>query len=272
MIKISIIIPVFNTEKYLRYCLDSIKRQTLQDIEVIVIDDGSSDSSATICDEYSQDKKFKIFHNQNQGVSETRNYGIAQATGEYCMFVDSDDWLDETMCETMWNVAHIHDSDMVICGNYNESTTGTKERHLYEGDILFTDSIYVNDIAIRTLGLVGKEMANPSKLDKLTPVWARIYRTSIIKDNNIRFIDLSKLPSECLQFNFEFSIKAKSAFYLDKVLYHYRRNTLQSVTKPYRKGLMSKWLWWIEYQKIYWIIIQCQMLITRHIIAGFVVV
>lgn len=249
MKKISIIVPVFNTEKYLKYCLDSIKKQTLHDIEVLVIDDGSTDSSATICNEYSSDKRFKIFHNQNQGVSETRNWGIAHCQGEYCMFVDSDDWLDETMCEDMWNAAHIHNSDMVICGNYNESTAGTTKRNLYEGDTLFTGSSYTNAIAIHTLGLVDKEMANPSKLDKFTPVWARIYKTSIIKDNNVRFIDLQKLPSECLQFNFEFCIKAKSAFYLNKVLYHYRRNTVQSVTKPYRNDLMGKWLWWISYQK-----------------------
>ena len=138
MKKISIIVPVFNTEKYLKYCLDSIKKQTLHDIEVLVIDDGSTDSSATICNEYSSDKRFKIFHNQNQGVSETRNWGIAHCQGEYCMFVDSDDWLDETMCEDMWNAAHIHNSDMVICGNYNESTAGTTKRNLYEGDTLFT--------------------------------------------------------------------------------------------------------------------------------------
>lgn len=74
---------------------------------------------------------------------------------------------------------------MVICGNYNESTAGTTKRNLYEGDTLFTGSSYTNAIAIHTLGLVDKEMANPSKLDKLTPVWARIYKTSIIKDNNV---------------------------------------------------------------------------------------
>lgn len=101
MAKISVIIPVYNTEKYLRFCLDSIRRQTLDDIEVIVVDDGSNDSSPAICDDFAHDKRFQIFHNANKGVSKARNFGIERATGKYCMFVDSDDWLDETMCETM---------------------------------------------------------------------------------------------------------------------------------------------------------------------------
>lgn len=247
--KISIIVPVYNTSLYLRQCLDSIKNQTLNDIEVIVVDDGSTDSSPAICDEYALDNRFTIYHNPNQGVSETRNFGIQKAQGEYCMFVDSDDWLEHTMCSDMWNAAYENNADIVICGNYNESTVGTTARHLYNGDVSFWGSEYEKEIAIHTLGLIESKISNPSKLDKLTPVWARIYRTSIIKNNNIRYIDLHKLPSECLQFNFEFEIKAKSAFYIDKVLYHYRRNTAQSVTKPYRNDLIGKWNWWIVYEK-----------------------
>lgn len=248
---ISVIVPVYNTSVYLRHCLDSIKNQTLKDIEVIVIDDGSTDSSPDICDEYSNDNRFRIFHNTNIGVSETRNFGISKADGEYCMFVDSDDWVDSNICEDLLKEALRTEADFIICGNYNESTIGTTPRHLYESNKLFEGENYVNEIAVHTLGLTGHLIANPAKLDKLTPVWARLYKTSIIKDHKISFIDLNKLPSECMQFNFEYCIHAQKAFYLDKVLYHYRRNTMQSVTKPYRKDLLGKWKWWFEYEKEY---------------------
>lgn len=251
MAKISVIIPVYNTEKYLRFCLDSIRRQTLDDIEVIVVDDGSNDSSPAICDDFAHDKRFQIFHNANKGVSKARNFGIERATGKYCMFVDSDDWLDETMCETMLKSAEKNNADLVICGNYNEATSGTTQRHLYKESTLFVDDYYTEQIVVHTLGLTGKNIKNPAKLDKLTPIWARLYRTSIIQENNIQFIDLHKLPSECMQFNFEFCVAAKSTYYVDKVLYHYRRNTTQSVTKPYRNDLLKKWLWWIDYENDY---------------------
>lgn len=249
MIKISIIVPVFNTERYLELCLNSIRKQTLKDIEVIVVDDGSTDNSPIICEKYIEDVRFKIFHNSNKGVSATRNFGIEQSTGKYCMFVDSDDWIDATMCEDLWNEACRTKADLVICGNYNESTSRTIKRHLFSKNIVFSKQQYLEEIIVPTLGLVGKGIKNISKLDKLTPVWARLYRASIIKENNIKYIDLHKLPSECLQFNFEFCIHATSACYLNKVLYHYRRNTVQSITKPYRADLMGKWLWWIEYEK-----------------------
>lgn len=263
---ISVIVPVYNTSMYLRQCLDSIKNQTLKDIEVIVVDDGSTDDSPAICDEFSDDSRFRIFHNKNIGVSETRNFGIKEAHGEYCMFVDSDDWLDCTMCEDLLNEAVRSNFDLVICGNYNESTNGTSARHLYRGDKLFEGGQYVNDISVRTLGLTEKSISNPAKLDKLTPVWARLYRTSIIKEHNISFIDLDKLPSECMQFNFEYCVQAKKAYYIDKVLYHYRRNTIQSVTKPYRKNLLGKWKWWFDYEKDY---IECHALRNRYMEAFY---
>lgn len=231
--------------------MESVANQTLNEIEVIVVDDGSTDKSADICDDFLKNSRFRIYHNENRGVSEARNFGINKATGVYCMFVDSDDWLEVCICEELYEAATKNDVDMVICGNYNEATKTTTARFLYCGNQLFKKDSYIKNIAVRTLGLTGEYIADPSKLDKLTPIWARLYKMSIIKDHNIRFIDLNKLPSECLQFNFEFSVCATSAFYLNKVLYHYRRNTQMSVTKPYRKDLQNKWLWWIDYEKAY---------------------
>lgn len=247
MKKVSIVVPVYNTSLYLRECLDSIKSQTLKEIEVIVVDDGSTDSSPAICDEYASDRRFKIFHNKNQGVSSSRNFGIEKAEGEFLVFVDSDDWLESNFCEKMYEVAISNRVDLVICAHYNESTLGSKVRRMYSENKIFRENEYRNEIQLHTLGLTGQKMKNPSLLDRHTPVWARLYRMEVIRDNSLRYIDLNLLPSECLQFNFEFTSFATSAYFFSTPLYHYRRNTDNSVTKPYRDNLIQKWNWWYNY-------------------------
>lgn len=98
--KISVIVPVYNVEKYLRRCIDSILAQTFSDFELLLIDDGSKDRSGDICDEYAlKDQRIKVFHNSNQGASAARNFGLSKAKGEYVSFIDSDDWMESTYYE-----------------------------------------------------------------------------------------------------------------------------------------------------------------------------
>lgn len=116
--KVSVVVPVYNTEKYLRRCLDSLVNQTLKDIEIIVINDNSPDNSKLILDEYEKKykDKIKVFHNKtNKGIGYNRNLGIKKATGEYIAFVDSDDWVNETMYEKMYNKAKKDNLDLVVC-------------------------------------------------------------------------------------------------------------------------------------------------------------
>ena len=104
--KISIIVPVYKVEQYLRRCLDSIVAQTFTDWECILIDDGSPDNSGRICDEYAEkDKRFRVFHQENVGVSAARNKGLDEARGEWIGFVDSDDWIEKEMYEYLYNDA-----------------------------------------------------------------------------------------------------------------------------------------------------------------------
>ena len=248
---ISIIVPVYNTQNYLRQCLDSLIFQTLQNIEIIIIDDGSTDNSPAICDSYSYDKRIIVRHEKNQGVSKTRNLGISLSSGNYIMFVDSDDWIDLKTCEKMAAAINIENPDLIISGNMNVASSGQTIRHLFKGNQFFNLENYQNNILIPTMGLVGSQLKNPAKLDKLTPVWARLYKAEIIKKHSIKYIDLNVLPSECLQFNFEFCLHASSAYYVDEPLYYYRRNTQFSVTKPYRSNLIEKWDWWYSYTSSY---------------------
>ncbi|MFY1045123.1 glycosyltransferase family 2 protein [Chryseobacterium sp. GP-SGM7] len=115
--KVSVIVPVYNVENYLAKCLDSLVNQTLQNIEIIIVNDGSKDGSEQIIQQYSEKypSKIKAFNKENGGLSEARNFGIERTTGDYFGFVDSDDYVSETMFEEMLRLAEKHDAEMVIC-------------------------------------------------------------------------------------------------------------------------------------------------------------
>lgn len=121
MIPISVIVPIYNMEELMRKCLDSILAQTFKDYECLLVDDGSTDGSPAICDEYAaKDSRFKAFHKPNGGLSDARNFGLAHARGEYTIFFDPDDWVDEDCLNDMYAKAAETGSDMVMCDYFNE--------------------------------------------------------------------------------------------------------------------------------------------------------
>lgn len=114
--KISVIVPIYNVEKYIGRCVESILNQTYKNIELILVDDGSTDRSGKICDEFSEnDKRIQVLHNHNRGVSEARNAGLETMSGDYVMFVDSDDWIDPFMIEKMYRTLKKYDTELVVC-------------------------------------------------------------------------------------------------------------------------------------------------------------
>lgn len=120
MPKVSIIVPVYNTEEFIRTCLDSIIAQTFKDFEVIIIDDGSTDNCGKICDEYAlEDNRIKVFHRKNHGISSTRNYGLSNAQGEFVCFVDSDDFIHPRMIEALYNEIIKGDYSFCMCLEQN---------------------------------------------------------------------------------------------------------------------------------------------------------
>ncbi len=120
MHKISVIVPVYNVEKYLEKCVESIIAQTYSNLEIILVDDGATDSSGLICDRYAEnDKRIKVIHKENGGLSSARNAGIVAAEGEYIGFVDSDDYIEKNMIELLAEELISNDADMSVCGVYN---------------------------------------------------------------------------------------------------------------------------------------------------------
>ena len=125
MPKLSVIVPVYNTEKYLRECIDSILAQTFRDFELILVDDGSTDGSGAICDEYAkQDERIRVIHQENGGITVARKSGVRAARGEYVTFVDSDDWIDKDMYRIMLEE---ETADIRICNLIKATNTGMFE-------------------------------------------------------------------------------------------------------------------------------------------------
>lgn len=114
---VTVIVPVYNTEKFLEQCLESIRAQTYDNLEIILVDDGSTDKSGNICDKYAKiDERFVVYHTENKGVSSARNLGIQKASGSYIGFVDCDDWISEGMYEYLYSISEMYDADISMCG------------------------------------------------------------------------------------------------------------------------------------------------------------
>lgn len=172
MPKVSIIVPVYNTEKYLKKCLDSLIHQTLEDIEIIVVNDSSPDNAQDIIDEYTKkDERVKSYIKPNGGQGDARNLGLEKATGEYIGYVDSDDFIDSNMYEDMYNKALEDRSDIVNVGYYIYSETGK----------VIKEEIFKRNINPTNI----KE--TPQVLFDNTAVTNKLFKASLLKDNNIKF-------------------------------------------------------------------------------------
>lgn len=215
---VSVVVPIYKTEKYLRKCVDSILAQTYPNLEILLIDDGSPDHCGEICDAYAkEDKRVRAFHNDNHGVSYSRNCGIKAATGEYLLFVDSDDRINPTYVEEM--VGHLQKYDFVISG----VLIFFVEKRKYEKG--------------RFLNLTGRITHSVSKDFRyiLTPiynVWGKLYRANIIKNNNILFDETISGGEDGL-FNFEYLKYIDSYGAANKAKYIYSIYPEYSLGKQY---------------------------------------
>lgn len=197
---ISIIVPAYNAEKYIGKCLDSLLSQTYKDIEIIVVNDGSTDATEEIIKQY-KDKRIKYYKNKNQGIGKTRNFGIEKATGNYIMFIDSDDYVEEDACEKMLNKATSDDLDVVICDFYKEYDDGRVE----EAKVPSFKNSSLEE--------------NPEIITEYLCPWAKLYRRDLLVDNNIRFVE--DLKYEDAPFVIEALDKAKRIGKVDACLNHY---------------------------------------------------
>lgn len=213
--KVSIIVPVYNAENYISNTLDSILNQSLEEIEILVINDGSKDNSKKILDDYSNKyKKIEVFHQTNSGVSVSRNKGISIAKGEYIGFVDSDDIIDKDMYKIMYEKAQECNADIVICGFLEEDLN---KNILRKFDYKFANTVLqdnkINSTYKNSLDTNLEPLGCPA-------IWNKIFKTKLVKDNNL-YINENITVGEDFCFNIKCFCKAKVIAGVDRNLYHY---------------------------------------------------
>ena len=220
---ISIIVPVYNTEKYLRECLDSILAQTYKDLEVILVDDGSKDSSLLICHEYASiDKRVRVYHKENSGVSDTRNFGIELAKGEFISFCDSDDKIDPELYQILYNAINEQDVDRVVCGYV----------YLYDGGKTLYSKPRILDGKYES-NVILRKMIDDGTLSGFlfSGVNNSLFRRKIICENNLRFEPYIRYNEDSL-FSFKYMLFSRSIYSLQsKPTYFYRQHDDSSTNK-----------------------------------------
>ena len=211
---ISVIVPVFNVKPYLEKCLDSILAQTNNDLEVLIIDDGSTDGCGEICDRYAeQDHRIQVFHTKNNGLSAARNLGLDRVHGEYIGFVDSDDWIEPDMYERLFDLAEQTDADIITCRFYKE----------------FRDRIEESSGPLKQFSVEGRDVLRTYLLQHeiCQDSWNNLFKAELFK--SIRYPDGRSFE--------DYSIKplllqkAKKMVYTPACLLHYRnrQNSLSNV-------------------------------------------
>lgn len=242
MPEISIIVPCYKTEKTLAKCVHSLTSQTFRDIEIILVDDCSPDSTGDLCEKLKEeDFRIKTVHlKTNSGPSAARNAGIDVAESTWITFADSDDWVEPETYSTAIEYAKKYDAELVIWSYYSEYGENLKEKHIYDSDIIFsgTDS---DKLFKDILGPGGDRLKHPELIHSLSPVWNKLFKLDIVNRHNIRFFDLNKIGPEDLFFSAQYAKHCtdKNSVYIDKCLYHYVKSDGNSISTSYNPNYIT---------------------------------
>ncbi|MEF2901582.1 MAG: glycosyltransferase family 2 protein [Terrisporobacter sp.] len=230
--EISVIVPVYNSENNLCECIDSLINQTFINIEILLIDDGSTDKSGEICDKYMKiDKRIKVFHKKNKGVSNSRNEGIEYSTGRFIMFCDSDDYVDKDWCENMYYYANRQEKNLVLSG-YTSINLRIKQKTKNTYDMKCNDKVLI---------LLKSQFFILYENILFNSVCNKIYNSKIIKEYGIYF-DENVCLGEDLIFNIEYlKFAGNKIIVLNKSLYNYILRDTESLDYKYQENLFEKY-------------------------------
>ena len=212
---ISIIVPIYNVENYLRMCLDSIQNQTYKNFECLLINDGSPDNSAEICREYAaKDSRFRYFEKENGGVSSARNLGMKCANGDYITFVDPDDWLDPDYLEILYLKMMEYDADVAIA-TYKKYSVSDRCYYFHVLDQDYYEKIYTGDELLA-------ELPYRESFDSTFNVsWGKLFKRSLLYS---LVFNEQRVMGEDLEFNFKVFLRLNKCLYIHKPLYNFRRH------------------------------------------------
>lgn len=233
---LSIIVPVYGVEKYIRQCVDSILKQTFVDFELILVDDGSLDNCPQICDEYAQkDHRIQVIHQENGGLVAARKSGLSLCQGTYIGIVDGDDWIDQTMFEKMVKAAQQTQADIVVCDTIEENGTHTqlKSHGIFEG--FFTKQDLIKEVYPKML-YTGEYYV----FGVMPALWNKLYKRDILI-NAVSKVDKHISLGEDVAAIYPALLEANSLYILPncQALYHYRILN-QSMSRRYDKNLFDK--------------------------------
>ena len=225
--KVSIVIPIYKAEKYMKQCVDSVLAQTYKNIEVILVEDGSPDRCGEICDEYAkEDTRIKVIHKENEGVSKARNEGLSLATGEYIQFVDSDDYLESNMIELLVSTMEQQKVDLVVCGFYEENQSFSRISSPGEHTGTYSKKEILENIT-----------QNPYSLH-YGVLWNKLYKNEYIKEQ-LRFQEDMDFGEDFI-FNLGYLANIKEIYVLEEPLYRYIRYNGDSLMYRQTKGKEQK--------------------------------
>ena len=236
--KVSIVVPVYKSEAYIDHCIQSLITQTYRQIEVVLVNDGSPDNCGEICDRYSHEYPniVKVIHQENQGVSSARNAGLAIATGEWIMFVDSDDWVESVMVECMIEKAEADFAEICVCGHSSDYPGHCIQHNLIKLSQHTLNTNEKNRI-IKKLLLSTEWIGGYGEKADLAGPWAKLYRRSLLVSNNLQF-QRGVVLSEDILFNL-YAIQMSSNITFCKGVFYHHRMYQTSVTKRYQSRAFS---------------------------------
>lgn len=243
MPKVSVIVPVHNTEKYLPRCMESLQKQTLADLQIILIDDGSSDGSGELCDSYARrDARILVIHQKNSGLGMTRNAGMSLAEGEYISFVDSDDYVLPDMYKRMYKAGISNKAQMVLAGmrqvggNLFAKENSEKQICCFEKEEVFEGTEGVKQLMLGTVGALPGE---PEDSRYNFSVCKNIYQRELIQKKGLLFESERKVIAEDVLFGLDFISKLERAVGIPGAYYCYCRNDT-SLTRAYRPDMFEQ--------------------------------
>lgn len=242
--KVSVIVAIYNVEKYLERCLESLIHQSLNELEIILVDDGSKDKSSSICDNYAKkDNRIIVVHKKNQGLGMARNSGLELAKGEYIVFVDSDDFIEKNAYQEMYDMIKSENAEMLITNYYEYDTKNNIKKEMRT--IHNTRSVEGKEVKKLACQMVGYSPLEKNEDDIGMSVWKNMYSRKYIEENHIRFYSERDYVSEDAIFQLMAIPKMKKILLSTNCYYYYCQNDSQSLSSTFRESKFE------EYKKLY---------------------
>lgn len=233
MQKVSVIIPAYNVERYISRCIESVVRQTYTEIEILVVNDGSTDGSTKIIELWTEkDSRIKHIRQVNSGLSAARNTGMAKISGDYVMFVDGDDYIAENCVEaSIYQMQKDNDID-IVCFPYVKVFRSTKKVvKLFPRDCVFGQNVVKNTLLRKLIGPTDEEICRPGEISRLNTAWGKLYRTSAIENEG--FVDTKIIGVEDGWFNINIFNKVRKVAYIEECYYFYEKENASSLLHGY---------------------------------------